>query len=91
MTPTVDALRNEIRLEVGRHERRVSTPFTKEALAAICVQLDCDIDTNSIPSKEDMRAKILQCTDSEAEPERVERSFRKDELNSISKTLQKDR
>lgn len=90
MTPTVDALRNEIRLEVGRHERRVSTPFTKEALGAICTELNYEIDTNSLPSKGDMRAKILHRIDRETASKSVERSFRKDELNSISKALQTD-
>jgi len=59
MSPTVDALRNEIRVSVGRYERDYSTAFTKEALAAICEAVGYDVDTNRLPSKPQMRAGIL--------------------------------
>lgn len=89
MTPTVDALRNEIRQSVGRYERVESTAFTKEALAAICAAVDYEIDTNTLPSKPQMRAGILWKIGEldDDTPDRTGRPFRKAELESIAVAL----
>ena len=55
MSPTVDELRNEIRVETGRYERVESTAFTKEALAAICEAVGYEIGPGSLPPKPEMR------------------------------------
>lgn len=85
MTPTVDDLRNEIRVAVGRYERVESTGFTKESLAAICESLSYDVDGNSLPSKSEMRAGALWRADviEEPDPDRADRPFRKAELETI--------
>ncbi|MFW6385001.1 MAG: hypothetical protein ACOCY7_02575 [Halodesulfurarchaeum sp.] len=89
MTRTVDDLRNEIREAVGRYERIESTAFTKEALAGICEAVDYDIDAGRLPSKAQMRAGILQQIGrlEDDDPERADRPFRKDELESIADAL----
>jgi len=89
MTPTVDERRNEIRAALGRYERPVSTGFTKEALADICVAVGYDIDRDRLPSKAQMRAGILRelgerDTD---DPEAADRPFRKAELDAIAVAL----
>jgi len=89
MAPTLDDIRNEIRLAVGRYERVESTSFTKEALAAICDAVGYDIDENRLPSKPQMRAGILQSigeveTD---DPEQGQRPFRKAQLEAIADAL----
>lgn len=58
--PTVDELRDEIRVAVGRYERRESTAFTKEALAAICEALDAPVGEGRLPPKAEMRATIRE-------------------------------
>ncbi|MFD1564571.1 hypothetical protein ACFR99_13560 [Haloarchaeobius amylolyticus] len=90
MTRTVDDLRNEIRLAVGRYERQESTAFTKEALAAICDAVDYEIDTNRLPSKPQMRAGILWKIGvlEEDDPDKAGNPFRKEELKSIAASLQ---
>lgn len=90
MPRTVDELRNEIRLAVGRYERIESTPFTKEALAAICDAVEYERDGR--PSKSEMRAGILWKlgeldTD---DPAAADRPFRKAELASIAAALAPD-
>lgn len=86
MAKTVDELRNEIRVAVGRYERIESTAFTKEALAAICEEVDYEIDTTSLPPKSQMRAGILQRigVGEDGDPERIQRPFRKTELQAIT-------
>jgi hypothetical protein len=89
MSPTVNALRNEIRVKVGRYEREVSSDFTKEALAAICEAVDYDIGEGGLPSKARMRAGILSAigerdTD---DPDGLDRSFRKAELEAVAGAL----
>lgn len=90
MTKTVDDLRNEIRLAVGRYERVESTAFTKESLAAICDAVNYDIDTTSLPSKSQMRAGILWTIGiiDDDNPDKTDRPFRKAELESIAAILQ---
>ncbi|WP_226007447.1 hypothetical protein [Natrinema salinisoli] len=92
MAQTVDDLRNEIRLAVGRYERQESTAFTKEALAAICDAVDYEIDTNRLPPKSQMRAGILWKIGvlDEDNPDKAEALFRKNELKSIADSLQNE-
>ncbi|PSP95252.1 hypothetical protein BRC91_02835 [Halobacteriales archaeon QS_4_62_28] len=92
MSPTVDALRNEIRQSVDRYERVESTAFTKEALAAICTAVGYDIDTSRLPPKPQMRAgtlwKIGERDDDD--PTDTRRPFRKAELQAIAEALRDD-
>ena len=89
MSPTVHALRNEIRVKVGRYEREVSSDFTKEALAAICEAVDHDLGPGGLPSKAEMRAGILRSIGEreDDDPEGLDRSFRKAELQAIAEAL----
>ncbi|GAB7012920.1 hypothetical protein [Halolamina salina] len=87
MTKTVDELRNEIRVEVGRHERLVSSGFTKEALAAICDSLDADVETDDIPGKDVMRRAISETVDGVDESRDQSTGFRKSELEAIAGEL----
>jgi len=84
--PTVDELRNEIRVAVGRYERIESTSFTKESLAAICEAAGYDIDQNNFPSKPEMRAGILYTIGEldENDPSQAERAFRKGQLEAVA-------
>lgn len=89
MAPTVDELRNEIRLAVGRFERVESTAFTKETLAAICEAVDYDIDTDRLPGKAKMRAGILVSIGEldDDDPSAADRPFRKADLEAIAASL----
>lgn len=88
MTRTVDDLRNEIRVAVGRYERIESTGFTKESLAAICDALDHDVERNPFPPKAEMRAGIRATVDElDDDPDSADRPFRKAELEAIEMTL----
>lgn len=82
---TVDALRNAIRVAVGRYERLESTGFTKEALSAICEAVDADIDVQTTtPSKPAMRAAILAAIGLEGDGASA---FRKAELEAIAEAV----
>ncbi|MFB6075244.1 MAG: hypothetical protein ABEJ89_09545 [Haloarculaceae archaeon] len=83
MSPTVDDLRNEIRLAVDRYERVESTGFTKEALAAVCEALDCDLATEPTPPTGEMRAAIRRAVGRDPE----EGAFRKADLEAIAAAL----
>ncbi|WP_435101630.1 hypothetical protein [Halarchaeum sp. P4] len=89
MAPTVDELRNEIRVAVGRFEREISAAFTKEDLAAVCDAVGYDIDAGSLPPKPRMRAGILERIGERDgdETEGVDRAFRKGELEAIAAAL----
>lgn len=87
MSKTVDELRNVIRVAVGRHERLVSSGFTKEALAAICDSLDADVETANIPGKDVMRRAISQTVDGVDESRDQSSGFRKAELEAIAAEL----
>ncbi|WP_136688025.1 hypothetical protein [Halorhabdus amylolytica] len=87
MAKTVDELRNEIRLAVDRFERRGSTGFTKESLAAISGSVGHEIETGRLPSKADMRAGITQQIDGLDDERNHERAFRKGELETIAAAL----
>lgn len=89
MTQTVDELRNEIRLSVGRFERQESTAFTKETLAAICDDLNYDIERTRLPSKSQMRAGIrwkLGAVEAD-DPDTAGAAFRKADLEAIAAAL----
>lgn len=90
MSPTVDELRNEIRVAVGRFEREISTDFTKEDLAAICEAVGNEIDQDRLPPKPAMRAGILrEISERDAEDSSdLDRSFRKPELEAIAAALE---
>jgi hypothetical protein len=91
MAQTVDELRNEIRIAVGRFERGGSTAFTKEDLAAVCDAVGYEIDTSRrLPPKAEMRAGILRKIGAaeEPNPEDTPSSFRKDELEAIMAGIQ---
>ncbi len=87
MSPTVDELRDEIRLAVGRYERAVSTDFTKEALAAICGALGEEVTGKPLPPKREMRAIVRERVEELAPDVDGERSFRKAELEAIAARL----
>jgi len=84
VSPTVHALRNEIRVAVGRYERELSTDFTKESLAAICAALDRD-PGESLPPTGEMRATIRDALGIESDD--PQRSLRKAELERIAEAL----
>lgn len=91
VSPTVDELRNEIRVAVGRYERVESTAFTKEALAAICAAVGAEVDDGRLPSKERMRASIrgrLEGLDTDRDA--ASRPFRKADLEAIAAALGPD-
>ncbi|MFC3958358.1 hypothetical protein [Halovivax cerinus] len=89
MSTTVDELRNEIRLAVGRHDRIESTAFTKEALAAICEAVDYRLESDGRPATSEMRAGILWTLDEldTDDPAEADRPLRKTELEAILAAL----
>lgn len=87
MSKTVDELRNEIRVGVGRYERQVSAGFTKEALAAICESLDADVETAVIPGKDVMRQAISDEVPGVTSSRDQTSGFRKQELEAIASEL----
>lgn len=92
MSPTVDDLRNEIRVAVGRYERVELTAFTKEALAAICDAVGYEIDQDRLPPKPVMRAGILSTIGEreDDDPDAAEKPFRKAELEAIATALDEE-
>ena len=92
MTGTVDDLRNEIRLAVGRYERVESTGFTKEALAAICDAVGYEIGAKPLPPKPQMRAGILRRIGvlDEGDSDDAGRPFRKAELEAVATALREE-
>jgi hypothetical protein len=90
MSPTVDELRDEIRLAVDRFERAVSTDFTKETLAAVCGALGHDIEGKPLPPKGEMRTVIRERVAGLEADVDGERSFRKAELTAIAERLRED-
>ncbi|PSQ29881.1 hypothetical protein BRD06_02395 [Halobacteriales archaeon QS_9_67_15] len=88
MSPTVHALRNEIRVSVGRFEREVSSAFTKEALAAVCDAVDADVDASGQPSKPERRRAVRAAVDGlDGDGEDAGDSFRKADLQAIAEAL----
>lgn len=92
VTRTVDDIRNELRVAVGRYERRESTAFTKEMLAALCGAVDYEIDDGRLPPKSEMRAGILWTVGvlDEPDPDAADHAFRKAELEAIADALDTD-
>ncbi|NHX36696.1 MULTISPECIES: hypothetical protein [Halolamina] len=90
MSKTVDELRNEIRVGVGRYERQVSSGFTKEALAALCESLDADVETAVIPGKDVMRQAISDEVAGVDSSRDQTSGFRKGELEAIAAELDED-
>jgi hypothetical protein len=90
--PTVDELRNEIRVAVDRYERIESTAFTKESLAAICQAVGYEIDHDRFPPKPEMRAGILYTIGEldENDPAKTERAFKKAQLEAIADVVRAD-
>jgi len=86
MSPTVHALRNQIRLAVGRYERVEQTQFTKESLAAIANAVGYEVDLDQKPSKAEMRAGIRWKLGRIETPDTEEGSspLRKDELVELA-------
>lgn len=89
MAKTVDELRNEIRVAVGRFEREASASFTKEELAAICDAVDAARNTSGRPGKATMRAGIREQVSGLASPDgdNETRPFRKADLEAIARAL----
>ena len=83
MSPTVNELRNEIRVAVGRFEREFDAPFTKEELAAIADALGEGTGEEPLPSKAEMRTTIRRQVGLPAEGG----SFVKAELSEIADAL----
>ena len=70
---------------MGRFEREVSAPFTKETLAAVCGAVGRDIDAERLPPKSEMRTRILDAVG--AGDASADRPFRKAELDAIAETI----
>ncbi|TKX49543.1 hypothetical protein EXE49_10685 [Halorubrum sp. ASP121] len=58
MSPTVQELRNAIRVATGRFEREVKASFTKEELQAVCEALGVDVGEAGRSSTSQMRRLI---------------------------------
>ena len=89
MSPTVQELRNKIRIATGRFEREFVAQFTKEELAAIANAVGHEVTGKPLPPKPAMRAAIrrrLGMTDDDGDAE--DRSFRKGELETIADSLE---
>ncbi|MXR22445.1 hypothetical protein [Halobacterium bonnevillei] len=86
MAKTVDDLRNEIRVAVGRFEREASAAFTKEELAAVSEAVDAGVGAAGRPGKAEMRAGIRERVDGLADPdeETETQPFRKADLEAIA-------
>jgi arsenate reductase-like glutaredoxin family protein len=85
MSPTVQELRNAIRVETGRFEREVKASFTKEELQAICETLGVDIDEAGRPSTTQMRRLIRAHVGIAESLEAAEGStFRKPDFEAIA-------
>ncbi|MFO8115058.1 MAG: hypothetical protein R6U01_06810 [Halorubrum sp.] len=85
MSPTVQELRNAIRVGTGRFEREVNASFTKEELQAICETLGVDIDEAGRPSTTQMRRLIRAHVGIAESPEAADGStFRKPDLEAIA-------
>lgn len=87
VSPTVDELRNEIRLAVDRFERPDGAAFTKESLAAICAAVEYDVGEGRLPPKAEMRAAIAARIDGLDDDRDPDRAFRKAELDAIADRL----
>ncbi len=85
MNPTVQELRNAIRVATGRFEREVTASFTKEELQEICEELGVDVDEAGRPSTSQMRQLIRAHVDIAESLEAADDStFRKADLKAIA-------
>ena len=88
MSPTVDELRNAIRVATGRFEREVTASFTKEELQAICAALDVDGNETQRPSTQRMRRLIrAQVGIAESAQAADDSTFRKADLQAIAEAI----
>jgi len=87
MSPTVNELRNEIRVAVGRFEREGSAGFTKEDLAAIAETVGHDVGAKPFPAKSEMRVAIRDRVDALDSSIDADRAFRKAELEPMAASL----
>ncbi|HMB50217.1 MAG TPA: hypothetical protein VKM69_06100 [Natronoarchaeum rubrum] len=87
MSPTVNELRNEIRVAVDRFEREGSAGFTKEDLAAICDAVGHDVGAKPFPPKSEMRAAIRDGVDALDGTVEGDRALRKAELEPLAASL----
>jgi len=90
MSPTVNDLRNEIRVAVDRFEREGSAGFTKEDLAAICEAVGHDVGPKPFPGKSEMRAAIRERIDALDDSVDDDRAFRKSELEPMAASLRSE-
>ena len=89
MSPTVQELRNEIRVATGRFEREFDAQFTKEELAAIANAVGHEVTEKPLPPKPAMRAAIrrrLGMTEDDGDADGG--SFVKGELETITESLE---
>jgi len=85
MSPTVQELRNAIRVATDRFEREVAASFTKEELQAICEALGVDINEAGQPSTSRMRQLIrTQVGIAESLEAADDSAFRKADLQAIA-------
>ena len=85
MSPTVQELRNAIRVATGRFEREIDASFTKEELRAICEALGVDVDEAGRPSTSRMRRLIRAHVGIAESLEAADDStFRKPDLRAIA-------
>ena len=85
MSPTVQELRNAIRVATGRFEREVNASFTKEELQAICEALGVNVDEAGRPSTSQMR-RLVRAHVGIAESLKAadDSTFRKADLQAIA-------
>jgi len=85
MSPTVQELRNAIRVATGRFEREVTASFTKEELQEICEALGVDVGEAGRPSTSQMRRLIRAHVGIAESLEAADDStFRKADLQAIA-------
>lgn len=85
MSPTVNEIRNAIRVATGRFEREVEASFTKEELQAVCEALEIAVDGTGWPSTARMRRLIrVQVGIAESPEVADESTLRKADLQAIA-------
>ena len=85
MSPTVQELRNAIRVATGRFEREVTASFTKEELQAISEALGVDVDKAGRSSTSEMRRLIRTHVGiAESQEAADDSTFRKPDLQAIA-------
>jgi hypothetical protein len=88
MSPTVQEIRNAIRVTTGRFERELDASFTKEELQAICEALGVDVDEAERSSTTQMRRRIrAQVEIAESLEAADDSTFRKADLQAIADVI----